>query len=134
MKKILLVSFFVFLSNLSYGQLLKGRATGLAFKSKKNGNWSEWSDFKKVSSLITLDIPKYRIKIFSDEEQVYDIIKEYPSFKDADGDDNYRWQCMDKDGIKCDIRMLVLNSQKGRIQLYIDYANLMAVYNLVTLD
>jgi hypothetical protein len=84
--------------------------------------------------LLTIDGDNNRIKIFSKQEQVYDIIKTYESVIDDDGDKTSKWLCINEDGLKCFIRLVKLNSQEGRNQIYVDFDDLMFAYNIYRLD
>ncbi|MFY7739593.1 MAG: hypothetical protein ACOVQC_03665 [Flavobacterium sp.] len=134
------IKFFTLISTLfilcSYGQVVKCKTTGLAFRSKDETTdlWSKWSEFEAVELLLIIDADNNRIKIFSKEEQVYDIIKTYESIIDDDGDKTSKWLCINEDGLKCFVRLVKLNSQEGRNQIYVDFEDLMFVYNIYRLD
>lgn len=120
----------------SSGQITKFKSTGYAtkFKNEYTGKWGEWSEFEKTEVLITVDVKNDRIKIFSKKEQIYDIIKYYEKTTDTDGDETLQFHCVNEDGLKCFVRFVVLNSQNGRRQLYVDFADMMWVYNIYKLD
>ena len=120
----------------SYSQVTKFKTTSYSSKVKdvRTDNWSKWSEPSDTEILISIDLTNERIKIFSKEEQVYDIIKYYDKDTDSDGDETLSFQCDDEDGIKCIVRFVVLNSQNGRKQIYIDYNNIMWMYNIYNLD
>lgn len=122
--------------NSSFSQITKCRTTTTTFKSKDEytNKWSKWDEWKETNILITFDISSDRIKVFSKEEHVYDIIKYYPKSIDNDGDETLKFHCVDEEGIKCFVRLVKLNSQDGRNQLYIDFANIAIAYNIYTLD
>ena len=129
---ILLLTVSVF----SYSQVTKFKTTSYASKSKNvsTNNWTKWSEPSDTEILISKDLTNERIKIFSKEEQVYDIIKYYDKDTDSDGDETLSFQCVDVDGIKCIVRFVILNSQNGRKQIYIDYNNIMWMYNIYNLE
>jgi hypothetical protein len=135
-KKIYFAFLFILVTNSSFGQLTKFKSSSYTskFKNENTGNWSKWSELEKTEVLITIDITNERIKIFSKKEQVYDIIKYYDKQTDSDGDETMQFQCVNEDGLKCYVRFVILNSQNGRRQLYIDFADLMWVYNIYKLD
>lgn len=132
---ILLLALFLSTHDL-YAQVSKCKATGLSFKTKNENTdrWSAWSDMESVDILITIDVDNERIKIFSKKEQVYDIIQSYKLYTDDDGDDVLKFQCVNEDGLKCMVRLLRLNSQNGKRQLYVGFADMLWVYNIYFLD
>lgn len=129
----LILTLFIFSC---HGQVVKCKTTGFAFRSKDETTdlWSKWSEFEAVEILLTIDGDNNRIKIFSKQEQVYDIIKTYESVIDDDGDKTSKWLCINEDGLKCFIRLVKLNSQEGRIQIYVDFDDIMFAYNIYRLD
>lgn len=136
MKKIILVVFFITIANISYSQVIKCKADAIAIKTKNeySEKWSEWSKWEEVDILITIDPDKDRVKVFSKVEQVYDIIKSYGESYDEDGDKTIKWQCVNDDGLKCTVRLVKLYSKEGKSQLYIDFSDMMWVYNIYKLD
>jgi hypothetical protein len=136
MKKTLFTLLLIILVSISFGQVTKFKSSAIAskFKNESTGNWSKWSEFEKTEVLITIDLTNDRIKIFSKKEQIYDIIKYFEKVTDSDGDDTLEFQCVNEDGLKCHLRFVVLNSNNGRRQLYIDFSDMMWVYNIYRLD
>jgi hypothetical protein len=119
----------------SYSQVLKLKSTSFSSKYKINDyNWSEWAEWQNVSVLITIDITKERITIYSKATQVYDIAENEGESYDSDGDKTLSLYCVDKDGLTCRIRLLKLISQDNRTQLYVDYNDMKWVYNVYSLD
>ncbi len=136
MKKLLFAILFTLLANTLIAQVTKFKSTSYASKTKNEytKKWSKWSAFEETEVLITIDLTNERIRIFSKKEQVYDIIKYYDKETDSDGDETLQFLCVNEDGIKCFVRFVVLNSQNGRRQLYVDFADMMWVYNIYKLD
>ena len=95
---------------------------------------SEWSEWNETTVLITIDLSKDRITIYSKETQVYDIAKNEDESYDNDGDMTLSLYCVDKAGLTCRIRLVKLISQNDRNQLYVDYDDLKWVYNVYLLD
>jgi hypothetical protein len=136
MKKLLFAILFTLLANTLIAQVTKFKSTSYAFKTKNEytKKWSKWSAFEETEVLITIDLTNERIRIFSKKEQVYDIIKYYDKETDSDGDETLQFLCVNEDGLKCFVRFVVLNSQNGKRQLYVDFADMMWVYNIYKLD
>tara|TARA_R110001599_G_scaffold221395_4_gene420025 strand:- start:49832 stop:50308 length:477 start_codon:yes stop_codon:yes gene_type:complete len=119
----------VFITELSYGQVLKLKTTSLSMKVKNNANrWSDWSDWESTSVLIVFK--DSRITIYSKEKQVYDVIENEGKKTDSDGDDVLSYYCINEDGARCRLRLIRRNSHNGEAQLYIDFNDIKWVYNL----
>jgi len=126
---------FLAFSLSSFGQVYKLKSTSLASKYKVNDyQWSEWSEWNETTVLITIDLSKDRITIYSKETQVYDVAKNEGESYDNDGDMTLSLYCVDKAGLTCRIRLVKLISQNDRNQLYVDYDDLKWVYNVYSLD
>ncbi len=136
MKKILLTTILLLVFSSAFSQVIKCKAYSIAFKEKNEytGNWSEWSNWEDVDILIVIDANNDRIKIFSKEDQIYDIIQYKGEHTDSDGDDTIEWLCVNEDGLKCGVRLVKLNSKGGTSQIYVDFADFMFVYNIYKLD
>ncbi len=134
--KAILTSLFLTVSIFCFSQVTKFRTTSLSIKTRNEitKNWTGWSKPENVEILVSIDFTNERIKIFSKAEQIYDIIKYYDKETDSDGDDTLSFQCVDEDGIKCILRFVILKSQDGRRQLYVEYNNIMWMYNIYNLD
>lgn len=135
-KNLLFALLFILVTNIAFGQLTKFKSTSYAikFKNENTGYWGKWSDLEETEVLITVDLTNDRIKIFSKKEQVYDIIKYYPLETDRDGDEIFRFYCINEDALKCFVRLVTLNSKNGRRQLYVDFSDMMWYYNIYRLD
>jgi hypothetical protein len=119
----------------THGKVIKLRTTAFSSRHKINEySWSNWRDWEKASVLITIDTDNDRITIYSAERQVYDIAENEGESTDEDGDETLSLYCVDNDGTKCRVRLVYLNSQNERIQLYVDYSDVSWVYNVYALD
>ena len=135
-KIILLTLFFVGFTSLSSAQVLKVKADAISIRTKNEytGRWSDWSKWEEVNILITIDPDKDRIKIFSKKVQVYDIIQDLGEDYDKDGDKTWKWLCVNEDGLRCHVRLVKLYSRGGKSQLYVDFNDMMWVYNIYSID
>jgi len=132
---VLTLILFLFLSISASGQVYKLKSSSFSSKYKINDyKWSDWSEWEETSVLITMDIDKERITIYSKETQVYDVAENEGETIDDDGDKTLSFFCVDKEGLTCRVRLMRLNSQNGRNQLYVDYKDLKWVYNVYLLD
>jgi hypothetical protein len=119
----------------AFGQVYKMRSTSLSSKYKINNyRWSDWSEAEEASILMTIDMNKDRIIIYSKETQIYDIAEYEGKTTDDDGDDFISYYCVNEEGITCRVRLAKLNSQNGRNQIYIDFSDFRFVYNVYYLD
>ncbi|WCM41051.1 hypothetical protein MG290_08765 [Flavobacterium sp. CBA20B-1] len=135
LKSILLLGLIILMTNLTYGQVYKLKTTSVAFMTKVNDyQWSDWSEWEETSILVVMDIDKDRFTIYSKETQVYDVAEDEGKTTDSDGDDTWSFYCVNKDGLTCRVRLVKLNSQNGRNQLYVDFNDMKWVYNLYSLD
>ena len=131
----LIAVLFLTISTNVFGQVYKLKSTTFSSKYKINEyKWSEWSDATESSVLITFDLTNGRITIYSKETQVYDIAEYEGQTTDEDGDDIFSYLCIDKDGTKCRLKWLKLNSQNGRMQMYVNYNDMIWLYNIYSLD
>ncbi|RYE17315.1 MAG: hypothetical protein EOP51_24130 [Sphingobacteriales bacterium] len=132
----LLTLCFLLTAVAAYAQVTKFKTSGgsVKFYNKTAQSWKPWEALENASDiLITLDPDADRIKIFSSSEQVFDIIKFYDVVEDSDGDEVIPFQCVDQDGRKCKLRFMILHSQNKRKQLYVDYSDMMVMYNIYNL-
>lgn len=134
--KNLIITPLLIISINALSQVTKFKTTSFSIKSKNEytEKWTKWSEAEDVEILITFDLTNERIKIFSKEEQEYDIIKYFDKKIDEDGDETIKLQCVNEDGLKCIVRIVVLNSNYGQRQLYIDFADIMWVYDINKLE
>lgn len=124
MKKIIVLSLLV-LSLFSYGQITKLRTTDISYRYKQNNKWTEWSGWKKVSALVSINFSDKRIVIDSNQPQSYDIL-------DTDIDDNektIKYYCLDNDGHRCYIKI-----DSNQRQMYIIYNDWQHVYGVYFID
>ena len=131
MKKNLLLIFFL-ITTLSFSQTYKDRAIEFAYKNEDNyGNWTDWSEWNECNIIIVSNLEKMTFTIYSKETQEFDIVDFLPKKYDKDGFEIFEMVCIDKNGVKCHIRQRFLNKNSSpRSQLYVDYSNIIYVYNL----
>ena len=87
----------------SLGQVHKLKATSFSSKGKNDYKWSEG---KESSILITFNLDKDRITIYSKTTQIYDIAEYEGKTTDSDGDDIFSYYCVDADGNNCRVKWL----------------------------
>ena len=130
MKKILLTLALVLctLGTFAQSSILWFRTTEFAWKQKEYGVWSDWSDWEDVSILVVINTATDRVNIYSSEPQEYDIYDYEDEETDYEGGTSITFHCVDANGVRCDMRIRV--QADGQVQLYIDYSNIMFVYNV----
>ncbi len=132
MKKFLLstiVCLIAFASNAS--DIYRFRTTDLATKTYNYtyGYWNDWSDWEDCNVSVTINFNNDRITIYSSKTQIY-YITEYNDIEyDNDGSRQLTFNCLDDDGLRCDVRYRI--QEDGQKQLYVDYNDMMWVYNII---
>ena len=106
--------------------------TSFSFKKVVNGEWTDWSEWEDSGMIIILNLTEDIIEILSPKAQIYNIT-EYNDFNiDKDGGRTAKFSFVDQDGDKGVIRLRI--EENGNSQMYIEYANIMWVYNLICIE
>lgn len=134
MKKLLCLCLFLAISMVSYGQVLKAQAYEFRFAENNGNGWSEWSKPEPSDVMITIDIDNLQVTMNTEMEQIYRIVEVYDVEVDAEGDEMYRFQCIDSEGIACRVSLGVLNTEGGRQQVYVEFSDMSWVYNVNVKD
>jgi hypothetical protein len=123
------------ISTTGFSQVHKLKSVSFSSRYKINDyNWSAWSESSESSVLITFNLTNDRITIYSEQKQVYDIVEYEGKTTDSEGDDIFSYYCVDNDGLTCRVKWLQLNSQNGRMQMYVYYSDINWLYNIYPLD
>lgn len=134
MKKFLVFTLLLFASvfaSHAYAEVLKLKAYSFSARSTdRYGNWSDWADWSDCNILVVIGEDS-RVKIYSKETQEYDVISSEEEVSDHQGGTVTEYHCIDKDGLRCSLRLRV--EKDANIQLYVDYDNLSFVYNVYPL-
>jgi hypothetical protein len=127
---VFLFSMMLFSSTIQ-SQEYKFLTTGFSVMERdQKGEWSKWSDLKEASIVITLDTNKNRIVVYSQEIQLYSIIKYQPE-EENETDIINAFSCSDDDGHPFTISIITRKNQGNRKQLYINQKDFIVVYNIV---
>jgi hypothetical protein len=133
MTKFKLIIIFVFLVlgiQYSFSQVYKYKTTGFSVLERNDkGKWGKWSDLEKVNLLVTLDIDKNRIIVYSREIQLYTIMN-YEKKEENEADEIFPFSCSDMDGQPFLISIIIRKKQNFRKQLYINQKNVILQYNI----
>lgn len=93
-----------------------------------NGRWTNWSKWENSNLLITINYDDDVINIYSQMPQKYVIVSHSDSYTDESSGHQVRFNFIDQDGDKGTIRFRI--EKNGNSQLYIDFADIMWVYNV----
>ena len=137
MKKILVLLVLVGLSISSYSQSsrsqefkFKSNAVSVSRINSDSVSWSKFSEYKVIDVLVSID--SKCISIYEPTVREYKIVKFLSNFNDGFGSRTISWRCIDVDGVKCDISVIMKLAKGGKnIQMYIDYKYVSLVYNLI---
>lgn len=134
MKQRLLFLLFISYCTLFSAQVTKFKALSLSTRYETKAGWTKWSKTVDTDILLSINLNDNKIKIYSEESQIYDIIKYSEKEYDEDGDETVTMYSEDQNGSNCYIDLVKLNSQDGRLQLYIRYNDMHWVYNIYKVD
>lgn len=128
MKKIItLIILLASVCSLS-AQTYKYYTNSFAYKYYENYRWSEWSNWQDSHMLVVISLDRNIINIYSETMQEYDIYEYNGEENDRDGGTSLLFNCVNKDGLRCQIRLRVQSD--GSKQLYVDFSDFMWVYGL----
>lgn len=91
--------------------------------------WNNWTEWQKSNMNIKFDLNNDVITIYSPEIQVYTIFRTGSQFTDSSGGSQIQFNAYDGDGDRADIRLRM--EKNGNSQIYVDYADMRWVYNVV---
>ena len=105
------------------------RTTAFAIKQMNDyGRWSDWSDWEDSDMLMTINFDDDVVKIFSPTPQKYVITKYVKNYTDSSGGKQVEFKFVDQDGDRGNMRLRIERS--GNSQVYIEFGNIMWVYNV----
>lgn len=133
MKKIFLTLALVFCSLGTFAQsgIFWFRTTEFAWKQKEYGVWSDWTDWEKSNMKVKFDLNRDQIIIFSPDIQIYNVLSiEEPPYDPSGQQVKYR--VIDQDDDFGYIRLRI--EDNGNSQIYVDFANIKWVYNVVRIQ
>lgn len=129
MKKIILgIILALFMSIPSFSQIINFKATSVAIKEVGY----KWSDWKKCDILITFNLRTDKVVIYSRSIQIYKVLTQGQSYIDESGGEQVKYDVIDQDDDLGDMRLRV--ERNGNSQIYIDFADVSWVYNVIRLD
>lgn len=129
MKKIILgIVLTLFMSIPSFSQIINFKATSVAIKEVGY----RWSDWQKCDILITFNLKTDKVVIYSRSIQIYKVITQGQNFIDESGGEQVKYKVIDQDDDLGSMRLRV--ETNGNSQIYIDFADVSWVYNVIRLD
>lgn len=133
MKKFLTLFIFIFSFVLvANAEVNKYKTTDFAYRYVNDyGNWTEWSDWQYSNLLITINFDADKIIVYTEEVQIYKILEYIEPIYDDNGV-QVKFRMKDQDGDYGTLRLRV--QYDGTSQIYIDFANIMWVYNVVKIN
>lgn len=134
MKKLLIVLLFVFgicgFGLQANAQVYSFKTTGFASKYVTDrGVWTKWSDWQPSHLLITMDLNNDLVTIYSQRTQIYKVTEYVRQFTDESNGTQLEFKFIDQD---MDYGVLRLRREtNGNNQMYIEFSNIMWVYNVI---
>ena len=103
--------------------------TSFSMKKVVKGEWTDWSEWEESGMIITMNLTKDVVEILSPKAQIYNITENKGLYFDQEDGRNVNFSFVDQDGDKGTMRLRI--EKNGNSQMYIEYANVMWVYNLI---
>ena len=130
MKKLLLMLMLLFTIsiNIYAAEVYIYKTTGFAIKQVVNGRWTNWSDWQESDMYVTINFDTDVVKIFSPETQVYKITEYVRKYTDESDGQQIEFRFIDQDGDRGSMRLRI--EKNGNSQIYIEFADVMWVYNV----
>ena len=106
------------------------RTTGFAFKQVNSyGYWTDWTDWQDSNILITINYSSDVVTIYSPMTQIYKITQYVRNYTDSSGGKQVEFKFIDQDGDNGTMRLRI--ETNGNSQIYVQFSNIMWVYNVV---
>lgn len=131
MKRLLLAMLLCIISVTSFAQTISFETTSYTYKTYNGYSWSNWAPYQNSSMLLTMDLDRDLVIIYSPKTQVYKIIDYYGAYTDNDGDATVEFKFVDQDGDYGTMRLMQRRS--GKSEVYIQFANVIWVYSVIRL-
>ena len=129
MKKLFLLFFIALTFTIVKSQTYRYNATSFAYKVVNSyGYWTNWTDWESCNVPIVMDYDNDVVTIYSNKTQIYRITKYIRKYTDSSGGSQVEFNFVDQDYDKGVMRLRI--ERNGNSQMYIDFANIMWVYNV----
>ena len=91
--------------------------------------WNNWTPWQYSNMVIKFDLTSDVIIIYSHHIQIYNVLNVVTAYTDTSGGQQVKFNARDSDGDRVDIRLRM--ERNGNSQIYVDYADIRWVYNVV---
>lgn len=134
MKRFFIAAMLLLAFTFANAQVQTYRTTSYAYKtySYTYRTWSDWSDWIKCEVIVTLNLNTDVITIYSNKTQIYKVYAYTDPYYDDGGGVQIKFSVIDQDGDRGTVRLRIQND--GNSQLYVDFADIMWVYNVYRLN
>lgn len=133
MKKLLVTLICLFCCTFAYSETQWFNSDSYAYKTiDYYGNWNKWSSWNNCDVDIKFDTNADMIIIYSNKVQIYKITNYNGTKQEKDGSQQAYFSAIDYDGDKCTIRLRI--ETNGNSQIYVEFSNVMWVYNVVRIS
>lgn len=130
MKTIFLPIFITLFSLSGYTQVYKFKTIEACYQpAGKTDSKTEWN---KAEILVVVNYDDDKIRIYSEEQQDFDIVKYYKKEIDENGDKWFKYQVVDQKGKNCKIRLLIFKDTEHLhiASLMLEYSDCFFAYRL----
>ena len=131
MKRLLLAMLLCVISVTSFAQVINFETTSYTYKTYNGYSWSKWAPYQSSDMLLTMDMDKDLVIIYSPKTQIYKIIDYIGTYVDNDGDATIEFKFIDGDGDYGTMRLMQRTS--GKSEVYIQFANVIWCYSVIRL-
>ena len=131
MKRLLLAMLLCIISITSFAQVINFETTSYTYKTYNGYSWSKWAPYQSSSMLLTMDIDRDLVIIYSPRTQIYKIVDYKGSYTDKDGDATMEFKFIDQDNDRGTMRLM--QRRNGKSEVYIQFADVIWVYSVVRL-
>lgn len=129
MKKLYLLLVCLLIAFSVNAQTYYYRTTEFAYKYVSNGSWTGWSDWQNSFLKITINLDNDIVKINSETPQIYRITRYVKNYTDNSGGQQVMFSFVDQDYDRGTMRLRV--ERNGNSQIYIEFSDVMWVYNVI---
>lgn len=129
MKKILIMMLLSIVSLTSFAQIINFETTSYTSKQLTSRGWTNWKPQQRSSMLLTIDLSRDVVTIYSPRIQVYRVVDCSDAYIDRDGDTVMELKFIDQDGDRGTMRLLQRRS--GKSEVYVCFSNIIWVYTVI---
>lgn len=131
MKKFIFTIFFSLFVFVVSAQTISFETTSFTYKERTYRGWTNWSPYERSSMLLTINLDRDIVTIYSPVTQYYNIISYDGTYTDREGDTTIKYSFIDQDGDRGTMRLMQRRS--GKSEIYIEFNNVIWVYSVIRL-